>query len=42
MICGMLLSIKKNGKSDNSAIKAIVDKMKSIIDNKKAIKSIIK
>lgn len=42
MICGMLLSIKKNGKSDNSAIKAIVDKMKSIMDNKKAIKSIIK
>ena len=42
MICGMLLSVKKTGKSDNSAIKAIVDKMKSIIDNKKAIKSIIK
>lgn len=41
MICGMLLSVKKTGKSDNSAIKAIVDKMKSIIDNKKAIKSII-
>ena len=42
MICGMLLSVKKNGKSDNSAIRAIVDKMKSIMDNKKAIKSIIK
>lgn len=42
MICGMLLSVKKNGKSDNSAIKAIVDKMRSIMDNKKAIKSIIK
>ena len=42
MICGALLTVKKNGKKDNSAIKSVVEKITKIIANKKSIDSIIK
>ena len=42
MICGALLTVKKNGKKDNAAIKSITEKIVKIMLNKKSIDTIIK
>lgn len=41
MICGVLLTVKKNGKNDRKAIVDIVDKLNQIIAQKKGLKKIL-
>jgi len=41
MLCGVILTIKKSGKSDNAAILAVTNKITSIVKNKKSIKNTI-
>ena len=41
MLCGVILTVKKSGKSDNSAILAVTNKIASIVKNKKSIKNTI-
>ena len=43
MICGMLMSIKKNGKGNKIAIRTLAEKIVKITSNKKSgIKDILK
>ena len=41
MICGILLTVKKNGKNDRQAIVDIVDRLNQIIAQKKGLKKIL-
>lgn len=39
MLCGVILTIKKSGKSDNAAILAVTDRIAKIVKSKKSIKN---
>lgn len=39
MLCGVILTIKKSGKSDNAAILAVTDRISKIVKSKKSIKN---